>query len=126
MLDIQLLRTDLEQVAARLASRGYVLDTAQFSALEAERKTLQTKMQDLQAQRNASSKLIGEAKRKGEDASAILAQVATQGDALKAAEQAFEAVQLRLDQWMLSIPNLPHGWGFSFITLPLNNQPHSL
>jgi len=108
MLDIQLLRTDLEQVAARLASRGYVLDTAQFSALEAERKTLQTKMQDLQAQRNASSKLIGEAKRKGEDASAILAQVATQGDALKAAEQAFEAVQLRLDQWMLSIPNLPH------------------
>lgn len=108
MLDIQLLRTDLEHVAARLASRGYVLDTAQFSALEAERKTLQTKMQDLQAQRNASSKLIGEAKRKGEDASAILAEVATQGEALKAAEQAFEAVQQQLDQWLLSIPNLPH------------------
>ena len=108
MLDIQLLRNDLEQVAARLKSRGYDLDTAQFSQLESERKTLQTRMQDLQAQRNASSKQIGEAKRKGEDASAILAEVATLGDELKAAEQAFETVQQQLDLWLMSIPNLPH------------------
>ncbi|TDR77873.1 serine--tRNA ligase [Paludibacterium purpuratum] len=108
MLDIQLLRTDLQQVAARLAGRGYTLDTALFSQLESERKSLQTRMQELQAQRNASSKQIGEAKRKGEDASAILAQVATLGDELKAAEQAFEAVQGKLDMWLMSIPNLPH------------------
>jgi seryl-tRNA synthetase len=108
MLDIQLLRTDLEQVTTRLAARGYTLDAPRFSALEAERKTLQTRMQDLQSQRNASSKLIGEAKRKGEDASAILAQVATLGDELKAAELAFEAVQQEQEQWLLSIPNMPH------------------
>jgi seryl-tRNA synthetase len=108
MLDIQFLRTDLEAVAARLKSRGYVLDTVQFSQLESERKALQTRMQDLQALRNASSKQIGEAKRKGEDASVILAQVATLGDELKLAEQAFESVQQQLDLWLLSIPNLPH------------------
>jgi seryl-tRNA synthetase len=108
MLDIQILRTDLENVATRLAGRGYTLDTELFSKLEAERKTLQTRMQDLQAQRNASSKQIGEAKRKGEDTSAIMAQVATFGDELKAAEQAFEAVQQQLDAWLKSIPNLPH------------------
>ncbi|BEV73802.1 MULTISPECIES: serine--tRNA ligase [unclassified Paludibacterium] len=108
MLDIQLLRTDLDNVAKRLAGRGYQLDTALFSQLESERKTLQTRMQELQAQRNASSKQIGEAKRKGEDASAILAQVATLGDELKAAEDAFAAVQGKLDQWLMSIPNLPH------------------
>jgi len=108
MLDIQLLRNDLEQVAARLKARGYELDTTRFSALEADRKKLQTQMQDLQSQRNSSSKLIGEAKRKGEDASAIMAQVASLGEALKAAEQAFEVIQQQQDQWLLSIPNLPH------------------
>jgi seryl-tRNA synthetase len=108
MLDIQLLRTDLENVAARLAGRGYQLDTTQFASLEAERKTLQIRMQELQALRNASSKKIGEAKRKGESTDAIMAEVATLGDELKAAEQAFEAVQQQLDQWLMSIPNLPH------------------
>jgi seryl-tRNA synthetase len=108
MLDIQLLRNDLEQVASRLKARGYELDTARFSTLEAERKKLQTQMQDLQSRRNSSSKQIGEAKRKGEDASQIMAQVATLGDELKAAEQAFEAIQQQQDQWLLSIPNLPH------------------
>lgn len=108
MLDIQLLRNDLQNVAARLAGRGYQLDTELFSRLEAERKTLQTRMQDLQARRNTASKQIGEAKRTGGDASAIMAEVATLGSDLKAAEQAFEAVQQQLDQWLMSIPNLPH------------------
>ena len=108
MLDIQLLRSDLEAVATRLKNRGYTLDTVQFSQLESERKTLQTRMQDLQAQRNTSSKQIGEAKRQGQDASAIMAQVATLGDELKQAEQAFERVQQELERWLLSIPNLPH------------------
>lgn len=108
MLDIQLLRNDLDAVAARLASRGYTLDTAAFAAMEADRKALQTRMQELQSRRNASSKQIGEAKRKGEDVSAIMAEVANLGDELKAAEAAFEAVQAKLDALLMSIPNLPH------------------
>ncbi|AXK39810.1 serine--tRNA ligase [Crenobacter cavernae] len=108
MLDIQLLRSDLAAVAERLASRGYPLDTDAFAALEGERKALQTRMQELQARRNASSKQIGEAKRRGEDVSAIMAEVASLGDELKAAEIAFETVQARLDAWLLTIPNLPH------------------
>ncbi|TCW33860.1 serine--tRNA ligase [Gulbenkiania mobilis] len=108
MLDIQLLRNDVQAVANRLALRGYVLDTELFASLESERKALQTRMQDLQARRNATSKQIGEAKRKGEDVSAIMADVASLGDELKAAEGAFEVVQKKLDEWLLSIPNLPH------------------
>jgi len=108
MLDIQLLRTEIDSVAARLAGRGYTLDTDAFNALENERKALQTRMQELQAKRNATSKQIGEAKRKGEDVSAIMAEVATLGDELKAAENAFELVQSKLDGWLMSIPNLPH------------------
>ncbi|KJV25099.1 seryl-tRNA synthetase [Aquitalea magnusonii] len=108
MLDIQLLRNDLDAVAARLASRGYTLDTAAFTAMEADRKSLQTRMQELQSCRNATSKQIGEAKRKGEDVSAIMAEVANLGDELKAAEAAFEAVQAKLDALLMSIPNLPN------------------
>lgn len=108
MLDIQLLRNDLDAVAARLASRGYTLDTAAFTAMEADRKSLQTRMQELQSRRNATSKQIGEAKRKGEDVSAIMAEVANLGDELKAAESAFEAVQAKMDALLMSIPNLPN------------------
>ena len=108
MLDIQLLRNDLDAVAARLAGRGYTLDTAAFAEMEADRKALQTRMQELQSRRNATSKQIGEAKRKGEDVSAIMAEVANLGDELKAAEAAFEAVQAKLDALLMSIPNLPH------------------
>nr|MBP8922675.1 serine--tRNA ligase [Thauera sp.] len=69
MLDIQLLRTQIDTVAARLATRGLQLDTAAFQALEDERKHLQTRTQELQARRNALSKQIGMLKGKGEDAS---------------------------------------------------------
>ena len=75
MLDIQLLRNDLDAVAARLATRGKEIDFSEFSALEAERKTLQTRTQELQASRNSLSKQIGVLKGKGEDASAVLAEV---------------------------------------------------
>ncbi|OHX14254.1 serine--tRNA ligase [Chromobacterium sphagni] len=108
MLDITLLRNDIDAVAARLAARGYTLDTVAFNQLESERKSLQSRMQELQAKRNASSKQIGVAKGKGEDVSAIMAEVATLGDELKAAEQAFETVQKQLDGWLMTIPNLPH------------------
>ncbi len=108
MLDVQLLRTDLDSVAARLASRGYTLDTTAFAALEHERKALQVRMQELQARRNASSKQIGIAKSKGEDVSGIMAEVATLGDELKAAETSFARVQSQLHDWLLNLPNLPH------------------
>ena len=76
MLDIQLLRTNLAHVAERLATRGVALDTVAFEALEAERKDLQVRTQDLQAKRNSLSKQVGMLKGKGEDASAVLAEVA--------------------------------------------------
>ena len=108
MLDIQLLRSDLEGVAQRLATRGFKFDISQFQALEQERKTIQTRTQELQAQRNHSSKLIGQAKAKGEDVSAIMAQVANLGDELKQAETQLEALQPKLNEILLHIPNLPH------------------
>lgn len=108
MLDIQALRTDLEGVHIRLALRAYTLDTARFEALDAARKARQTEMQDIQAKRNASSKQIGILKSKGEDTTAIMAEVADLGAQLSAAEAAYHAVQDELDGWLLTIPNLPH------------------
>lgn len=108
MLDIQLLRNNLSEVATRLAQRKFVLDTAAFEALEAERKRLQTHTQDLQSQRNSLSKQVGMLKGKGEDASAVLAEVAGLGDALKASEAALAELLPRVDAFVSGIPNLPH------------------
>jgi seryl-tRNA synthetase len=108
MLDIQLLRNDLDGVASRLATRGFVLDKQKFTQLEAERKNIQTRTQELQAKRNSSSKLIGQAKAKGEDVSAIMAEVANLGDELKQAEVRLDEVQAALQQLLEVIPNTPH------------------
>jgi seryl-tRNA synthetase len=108
MLDIQALRNDLDGVAARLATRGFALDTKKFEQLEAERKTIQTRTQELQAKRNATSKQIGAAKAKGEDVSAIMAEVATLGDELKQAEVQLGEVQDALQKLLEVIPNTPH------------------
>jgi seryl-tRNA synthetase len=108
MLDIQLLRNDIDAVARRLADRGYQLDVAGFNALEAERKTIQTRTQELQATRNSVSRQIGMAKARGEDTSGLLAQVAGLGDELSACEKQLEAVQARLQEMLLSVPNVPH------------------
>lgn len=108
MLDIQLLRNDLDHVVAQLAKRGFEFDAVTFSALEAERKTVQTRTQELQAQRNHMSKQIGIAKSKGEDVSAILAEVAGLGDQLKAADTRLSELQESLQSLLLSVPNLPN------------------
>jgi len=108
MLDIQLLRNDLDGVAKRLAARGFTLDTAAFASLEAERKAVQTRTQELQAKRNATSKQIGIAKSKGEDVAAILAEVANLGDELKAAEEKLAVVQSEMEKLLLGVPNMPH------------------
>ena len=107
MLDIQQLRSDIDTVAAVLASRGVALDTAAFNALEAERKTLQKQTQELQARRNALSKQVGMLKGKGEDASAVLAEVGGIGDELKANEHALAALLARIDAFVAALPNLP-------------------
>ncbi|MBU0592123.1 MAG: serine--tRNA ligase [Gammaproteobacteria bacterium] len=108
MLDIQLLRSDLENVAKRLATRGFEFDVAHFQELELDRKLTQTHTQELQARRNASSKQIGQAKAKGEDVSAIMAEVANLGDELKAAEEKLGFIQIRMQELLSGIPNLPH------------------
>ncbi len=111
MLDINLLRRDLPGVVALLNARKNpqpFLDVTRFSALEAERKTIQTQSETLQAQRNAASKQIGQLKGRGEDASALMTSVAGVGDELKAAAERLEAIQAELHTILMSLPNLPH------------------
>jgi seryl-tRNA synthetase len=107
MLDIQLLRKDIDAVAQRLATRGFQLDVATFQALEAERKQLQTQTEDLQARRNSLSKQIGMLKGKGEDASGPMAEVAGIGDTLKASGQRLAEIQEQIHDAIMSVPNLP-------------------
>jgi seryl-tRNA synthetase len=108
MLDIQLLRKDAALVAERLAARGFVLDAARFDALEAERKTIQTRTQEAQAKRNTLSKQIGMLKGKGEDTTAVMAEVAGLGDELKQLEARLSALQAELNDFLMGVPNLPH------------------
>lgn len=107
MIDIQLLRKDIDSVAVRLATRKFKLDVAGFNALEAERKQIQTRTEELQGKRNTLSKQIGMLKGKGEDASAVMAEVGGIGDELKASEVRLGEVQTALTNYMLAIPNLP-------------------
>ncbi|WP_348694361.1 serine--tRNA ligase [Duganella fentianensis] len=108
MIDIQLLRKDIATVAARLATRKFQLDVDTFNALEAERKAIQMRTEELQSKRNSQSKLIGMMKGKGEDTTAVMAEVAGLGDELKANEVALGEVQAKLSDFMQAIPNLPH------------------
>ena len=108
MLDPQLFRIDINTVATVLATRGYALDIAAFEGLEAQRKSLQVRTQELQARRNAASKQIGIAKAKGEDTAAALAEVAGAGEELKACEGQLDATQEKLRILMLEMPNLAH------------------
>ena len=108
MIDIQLLRKDITAVAERLAQRKFKLDVNAFNALESERKAIQTRTEELQAQRNSLSKQIGILKGKGEDASAVMAQVGGIGDELKTSEEQLEALQVKISDFVLAIPNIPH------------------
>jgi seryl-tRNA synthetase len=110
MLDINQLRRDLPAVIAGLEKRKNpqpYLDVAAFTALETERKTLQTKTEDLQARRNSLSKQIGMLKGKGEDTAPVMAEVAGIGDELKASAERLEALQGELNTILMGLPNLP-------------------
>jgi len=108
MLDSKLLRSQLQDVADRLASRGYTLDVARLEALENQRKVVQTRTEQLQAERNARSKSIGQAKARGEDIAPLMADVERMGSELTSAKLELDALQVELDDILLGLPNLPH------------------
>ncbi len=111
MLDINLLRRDLPGVLAQLQRRKSpqpFLDVARYEALEAERKTIQTSTEQLQARRNAASKQIGQMKGKGEDTRALMAEVNGIADALKSGAERLDHLQQELQQLLMGLPNLPH------------------
>ena len=110
MLDIQLLRNDIQTTAQRLAQRGFVLDTERFGELEGRRKQLQIRSEELQAQRNSLSKQIGVLMGQGkkDEAEAAKAQVAQLKTDLENIESELPQVQAALDDLLLRIPNLPH------------------
>ncbi|MFW9298662.1 serine--tRNA ligase [Glaesserella parasuis] len=108
MIDQNLLRTNLEEVAQILKlKRNFNLDVTRVTSLEEQRKSLQVKAENLQAERNARSKNIGAAKARGEDISALLAEVDTIGNELDAAKVELDKVQAEIRELLLNIPNLP-------------------
>jgi seryl-tRNA synthetase len=107
MLDPRLFRSELDNTAAQLARRGFQLDVAVIARLEGERKELQVQTQELQQQRNQSSKAIGQAKAKGEDVQPLLDAVAHLGDELKAAESRLGELQEELNVILMGVPNIP-------------------
>jgi seryl-tRNA synthetase len=106
MLDPYLLRTELDHVQKELSRRGFVLDADSYSALETQRKAVQVQTQELQNQRNAGSKLIGQAKAKGEDVQPLLDEIQHLGDLLKAAETELADVQLKMADILEGVPNI--------------------
>jgi seryl-tRNA synthetase len=108
MLDPKLLRQNLPEVAERLQDRGVKLDVARIHLLEEQRKKLQSRLQELQNEKNVHAKSVGMAKAKGENVDALLQQVKDLGDTLKATEEQFTAVQADLDNILMQLPNLPH------------------
>jgi len=119
MIDIQLLRTDVDALARRLATRGYHLDVAAFKALEDARKGIQTATEQLQSQRNALARQIGQAKAKKDEAqaAALMRQGAELAEKLKQMEAENAAVQARLHEFVSQIPNIPHD------SVPLGSRP---
>ncbi|AYC33093.1 serine--tRNA ligase [Pseudomonas cavernae] len=108
MLDPKLIRSELQAVAERLATRGFQLDVARIDGLEAQRKAVQTRTEQLQAERNARSKSIGQAKARDEDIAPLMADVERMATELHQGKQELDAIQAELDGILLGLPNLPH------------------
>jgi len=108
MLDPQLLRNDIDTAARLLAARSFSLDVAAFRAIEEERKQVQIRTQDLQAARNQFAKRIGQAKSKGEDVAGLMTESNRANEELLGLEKRLEAIQQRLQDFMLAVPNVPH------------------
>lgn len=108
MLDPKLIRSSIDDVAAQLKKRGFVLDIAKFNALEERRKQLQVKLQELQNERNVRSKEVGIAKATGKKVDEILNSLKQLSDSIKVMDEEFSSIQLELDDFLASIPNIPH------------------
>lgn len=106
MLDPRLIRSELDQVESQLARRAFRLDTAAFAKLESRRREVQAKTQSLQSERNSRSKLIGQAKAKGEDIQPLLAEMDSFGDDLKRMEAELDEIQTSLEDLLLGVPNI--------------------
>lgn len=106
MLDPKLIRSDIDRVAKNLAKRGFQLDVERFNSLESNRKSLQVKSESLQAERNSRSKNIGKAKAAGEDIAPLLAEVDQLKSDLSEAESELKSLQIIMDDFLASIPNL--------------------
>jgi seryl-tRNA synthetase len=106
MLDPRLIRSELDQVESQLARRAFRLDTAAFAELESRRREVQAKTQSLQSERNSRSKLIGQAKAKGEDIQPLLAEMDSFGDDLKRMEAELDEIQTSLEDLLLGVPNI--------------------
>ena len=101
MLDPKLVRGELDEVVTQLARRGFVLDKAQFVALESRRRDVQARTQSLQSERNARSKEVGQAKARGEDIAPLLAEMNSFGDELKRLETELDGIQVSLEDILL-------------------------
>ncbi len=108
MLDPKILRNEIKDIAQRLATRGFTLNVDEFNRLEAQRKNLQIKVQNLQNEKNTSAKAIGKAKAQGQDPAPLLAAVAHLGEKLKEVEDELANVQRALNDIINGIPNIPH------------------
>ncbi len=108
MLDPQLLRDNVEHAAEQLAKRGFILDVEEYRSLEDERKRLQTETEELRAERNSNSKAIGQAKAKGEDASALFERMKTVAAQLEQSETSLNELQTTLTEMLAGMPNIPH------------------
>ena len=108
MIDSKLLRQDAAAIAARLQSRGYTFPLDEYQRLEDARKTAQVKAEQLQATRNSLSAQIGQAKKNGENADALMAQVAALDSEQKDSEQQYAEIQTALDALLATVPNPPH------------------
>lgn len=107
MIDPKLLRQDLTELKAKLAKRGYELDMDFWQQMESQRKSLQVITEDLQAKRNAGAKQVGMLKKNGEDASELLAEMQAVSGDIKKAEEDLKALQDKINEAALQIPNIP-------------------
>lgn len=108
MLDSRLVRTQPQEIAQQLATRGFELDVAALEQLETQRKEVQMRTEQLQSERNSSAKSIGQAKARGEDIAPLLAAVEQLGGELDTAKQQLAEIQAGLDDILLGVPNIPH------------------
>lgn len=108
MIDPKLIRNNIEAVNLALAKRGVQLNVEEWASPEARRKEIQSRTENLQAERNSGAKQVGQIKKCGGDASEIMARMSAIGDEIKAAETELNELQAELDAKLMSIPNMPH------------------